>query len=115
MRSSIIETRSEDYVTTARAKGLNDSRVLREHAFPNALLPMVTIIAINLGYVVAGRHHGRGRVQLARPRHAHGRRARRRATTRSCRASSCSCRSRSSWPTSPRTSIYGRLDPRVRA
>lgn len=54
MRSAIIETRSEDYITTARAKGLRDSRVLREHAFPNALLPMVTIIAINLGYVVAG-------------------------------------------------------------
>jgi peptide/nickel transport system permease protein len=54
MRSAIIETRSEDYITTARAKGLADSRVLRSHAFPNALLPMVTIIAINLGYVVAG-------------------------------------------------------------
>ncbi len=54
MRSSIIETRSEDYITTARAKGLKDGRVLRTHAFPNALLPMVTIIAINLGYVVAG-------------------------------------------------------------
>jgi peptide/nickel transport system permease protein len=54
MRSSIIETRAEDYITTARAKGLPDNRVLRAHAFPNALLPMVTIIAINLGYVVAG-------------------------------------------------------------
>jgi peptide/nickel transport system permease protein len=54
MRSSIIETRSEDYVTTARAKGLPDSRILGSHAFPNALLPMVTLIAINLGYVVAG-------------------------------------------------------------
>lgn len=54
MRSSIIETRAEDYVTTARAKGLTDSQVLRSHAFPNAMLPMVTIIAINLGYVVAG-------------------------------------------------------------
>jgi peptide/nickel transport system permease protein len=54
MRSAIIETRSEDYVTTARAKGLKDSRILRQHAFPNALLPMVTIIAIQLGYVVAG-------------------------------------------------------------
>jgi peptide/nickel transport system permease protein len=54
MRSSIIETRTEDYVTTARAKGLPDGRVLRSHAFPNALLPMVTLIAINLGYVVAG-------------------------------------------------------------
>jgi len=54
MRSSIIETRSEDYITTARAKGLRDDRILRRHAFPNAMLPMVTIIAINLGYVVAG-------------------------------------------------------------
>jgi peptide/nickel transport system permease protein len=54
MRSSIIETRSEDYITTARAKGLADGRILRAHAFPNALLPMVTLIAINLGYVVAG-------------------------------------------------------------
>jgi peptide/nickel transport system permease protein len=54
MRSAIIETRSEDYVTTARAKGLTDRRVLIAHAFPNALLPMVTIIAINLGYVVGG-------------------------------------------------------------
>jgi len=54
MRSSIIETRSEDYVTTARAKGLTDRTILRAHAFPNALLPTVTVIAINLGYVVAG-------------------------------------------------------------
>jgi peptide/nickel transport system permease protein len=54
MRSAIIETRAEDYVTTARAKGLPDGRVLRQHAFPNALLPMVTLIAINFGYVIAG-------------------------------------------------------------
>jgi peptide/nickel transport system permease protein len=54
MRSAIIETRTEDYVTTARAKGLSDGRVLRAHAFRNALLPMVTLIAINLGYVIAG-------------------------------------------------------------
>ena len=54
MRSSIIDTRSEDYITTARAKGLADGWILRHHAFPNALLPMVTLIAINLGYVIAG-------------------------------------------------------------
>ncbi len=54
MRSSIVETLSEDYVTTARAKGLTEGRVLRSHALPNALLPTVTLIAINLGYVVAG-------------------------------------------------------------
>jgi peptide/nickel transport system permease protein len=54
MRSSIIETLGEEYVTTARAKGLRDGRVLRNHALPNAMLPAVTLVAINLGYVVAG-------------------------------------------------------------
>lgn len=54
MRSSVIETLSEDYITTARAKGIRDSRILRAHALPNALLPAVTLVAINLGYVVAG-------------------------------------------------------------
>lgn len=54
MRAAIAETRAEDYITTARAKGLTDGRILRSHAFRNAMLPMVTIIAINLGYVVGG-------------------------------------------------------------
>ena len=54
MRSSVIETMSEDYVTTAKSMGLRDRRVLRAHALPNALLPTVTLVAINLGYVVAG-------------------------------------------------------------
>ena len=54
MRSSIIETLSDDYVTTARSMGLSDGRVLRHHALRNALLPTVSLIAINLGYVVAG-------------------------------------------------------------
>jgi len=54
MRSSIIETLSEDYVQTARAKGLREGRILRAHAVPNALLPAVTIVAIQLGYVIAG-------------------------------------------------------------
>jgi peptide/nickel transport system permease protein len=54
MRSSVIETLGEDYITTARAKGLTSGRILRHHALPNAMLPAVTLIAINLGYVVAG-------------------------------------------------------------
>jgi peptide/nickel transport system permease protein len=54
MRSSVTETRAEDYVATARAKGLSDGKILRSHAIPNALLPAVTLIAINLGYVVGG-------------------------------------------------------------
>ena len=54
MRSSVVETLGEDYVTTARAKGIDDERVLRQHAIPNALLPTVSLIAINLGYLIAG-------------------------------------------------------------
>ncbi len=54
MRSSVIETLGEDYVTTAKAKGLSSIRILRRHALPNAMLPAVTLVAINLGYVVAG-------------------------------------------------------------
>ena len=54
MRSSILDTLTEDYINTARAKGLPEGRVLRAHALPNALLPTVSLVAINLGYVVAG-------------------------------------------------------------
>jgi peptide/nickel transport system permease protein len=54
MRSSVIETLGEDYVNTARAKGLKDGRVLGAHAVPNALLPMVTLVALNMGFVIAG-------------------------------------------------------------
>jgi peptide/nickel transport system permease protein len=54
MRSSVIETLGEDYVTTARGKGLTSGQILRSHALPNALLPAVTLIAINLGYVIGG-------------------------------------------------------------
>lgn len=54
MRSSIIETLSEDYVQTARAKGLSEGHILRAHALPNAMLPAVTIVAIQFGYVIAG-------------------------------------------------------------
>jgi peptide/nickel transport system permease protein len=54
MRSSVIETRSEDYVQTARAKGLREGRILRSHAVPNALLPTVSLIAINLGWLIGG-------------------------------------------------------------
>ena len=54
MRSSIIEVLAEDYVQTARAKGLTEGRMLRSHALPNALLPTVTLISISLGYILAG-------------------------------------------------------------
>ncbi len=54
MRNTLIDVLSEDYITTAKAKGFSNGYILRKHAMPNAMLPMVTIIAINLGLVVAG-------------------------------------------------------------
>ncbi len=41
-------------MTTARAKGLSEGYILRRHALPNAMLPAVTLVAINMGYVIAG-------------------------------------------------------------
>jgi peptide/nickel transport system permease protein len=54
MRSSVLEVLSEDYILTAKAKGLSHWQVLRRHAFKNAMLPIVTLIALNLGFTVAG-------------------------------------------------------------
>lgn len=54
MRSSLLDEMGEDYLTTARAKGLRDVAVRNKHAVPNALLPATTLIALNLGFVVAG-------------------------------------------------------------
>ena len=54
MRASLIETMREDYLTLARAKGLRDVVVRNHHAVPNALLPVVTLIAINFGFVLSG-------------------------------------------------------------
>jgi peptide/nickel transport system permease protein len=54
MRSSVIEVLSEDYILTAKAKGLSTFQILRDHALKNAMLPMVTSIMLTLGYTVSG-------------------------------------------------------------
>ena len=54
MRSSLLEEMGEDYLRTARAKGLRDALVRRRHAVRNALLPATTLAALNLGFVVSG-------------------------------------------------------------
>lgn len=54
MRSSLLDVMGEDYLTVARAKGLRDVQVRNRHAVPNALLPVVTLAAINLGFVLSG-------------------------------------------------------------
>jgi ABC-type dipeptide/oligopeptide/nickel transport system permease component len=54
VRSAMLETLGEDYILTARAKGLKPKAILRRHALRNALLPITTLIALSLGYIVAG-------------------------------------------------------------
>lgn len=54
MRSSLLDVLAEDYILTAKAKGLSNFQILKDHALKNAMLPIVTIIAINLGFTVAG-------------------------------------------------------------
>ncbi len=54
MRSSLLDVLAEDYILTAKAKGLSTFQILKDHALKNAMLPLVTIIAINLGFTVAG-------------------------------------------------------------
>ena len=54
MRSSLLDTMREDYLVLARAKGLRDVLVRNRHAVPNALLPVVALLAINFGFVLSG-------------------------------------------------------------
>ncbi len=54
MRSSITGVMTEDFTLTARAKGLSDNKVLWKHVVPNAMLPTVTIVMMNIGFVMSG-------------------------------------------------------------
>ena len=54
MRASVMEVLSEDYILTAKAKGLNSAQILRKHALKNAMLPMITVITIRLGFLIGG-------------------------------------------------------------
>jgi peptide/nickel transport system permease protein len=54
MRASMLEVVNSDYVRTARAKGLGERRVTMKHAFRNALIPLVTLVAINFGTLLGG-------------------------------------------------------------
>ena len=54
MRSSLVDEVRQDYLVTARAKGLMDKLVRRRHAVPNALLPTITLVFLNIGFVVSG-------------------------------------------------------------
>ena len=53
-RSSILEVMNEEYVTTARAKGLAESRVVWRHVISNALIPVITVVGLELGTLLSG-------------------------------------------------------------
>lgn len=54
MRSSLIDVMTEDYIMTARAKGCSDYEVLRRHALPNGMPPMVALIAMDIAFIIGG-------------------------------------------------------------
>jgi ABC-type dipeptide/oligopeptide/nickel transport system permease component len=54
VRSSVIEELNEDYVRTARAKGLSEAKVVYKHVLKNGLIPVVTILGLQLGILLAG-------------------------------------------------------------
>jgi len=54
LRSSLLEVLNSDYVRTARSKGLAERPVLYKHALRNALIPVVTVIGVQLGYLLSG-------------------------------------------------------------
>ncbi len=53
-RSSVLEVKTRDYMRTARAKGLSQRQALLGHAFPNALIPIVTVIGANFSALIGG-------------------------------------------------------------
>jgi ABC-type dipeptide/oligopeptide/nickel transport system permease component len=54
VRSSVVEALDQEYMRTARAKGLSARRGLLRHALPNALIPVVTVIGLQAGFLLAG-------------------------------------------------------------
>jgi peptide/nickel transport system permease protein len=54
LRSSMLEALAEDYVRTARAKGLSEWRIIRGHVLKNALIPVVTVLGLQLGTLIGG-------------------------------------------------------------
>lgn len=54
VRSTFVEVLSEDYILTAKAKGLTTVQIMRDHAFKNTMLPMITMVALALAFTVGG-------------------------------------------------------------
>jgi peptide/nickel transport system permease protein len=53
-RSSLVEVLGQDYIRTAHAKGLTEAVIVNRHALRNALIPVVTVVGLQLGYLLGG-------------------------------------------------------------
>ena len=54
LRASLLEVLESEYVTTARSKGLSEQRIMRKHALRNAIISTVSVLGVNIGYLVGG-------------------------------------------------------------
>ena len=114
-RASVLDVLNEDYVRTAEAKGLTHRTIRGRHVLRNALLPVITMIGLQTGALLAGAVLTETvfDYSAASARHAvRGRSAGR--TTRCCRCSSCCGAVISSWSTCSSTCRTRVIDPRIR-
>ena len=64
MRASMLETLGQDFIKTARAKGLSNSRIVMHHALRNAIIPVVSLAAVQMGFMLGGSIVGRHAAEL---------------------------------------------------
>lgn len=62
MRSTMLETIQQDYIRTAKAKGAGKQKIIWVHALKNALMPVITVIGVDFGYLMGGHHPGGNRL-----------------------------------------------------
>ena len=98
VRVNLLQTMRSDYVEAARARGVPERRVMRKHAFRNAMIPVVTVMGLQIAVLLGGAVLTERDLRVAGPRLRARRLHRASATTSPCRASSP--RSRSSSPSS---------------
>ena len=113
-RSAMLEVLSEDYVRTARAKGLPPWRVIGLHALRNALIPVVTVIGLQVGIAVRRRDPDRDHLRLAGRRQVAGRFDRPARLSRRCRAACVLIASIVMLVNLLVDLLYGLINPRIR-
>ena len=114
MRASLLEVINSDYLRTARAKGISERAILVKHALRNALIPIVTVAAIDIGAIIGGLIITERIFEYRRDRRLLPHRLRERRLPPADAVDGVRRRRRSSSSTSSPTSLYAVLDPRIR-